>query len=137
MFSAAPPVRVGNTCRIIGGRRHKCRAKGNGFLPNAHEAIECELAALEAGFPWVTLTARLTWAEVRGVIVASAPRVLVTTREGAATIAATAGGWLARFRARNAGRWQIRNWEGWLGRTVMRLAGIGIVVLGLVVIARA
>jgi acyl-CoA synthetase (AMP-forming)/AMP-acid ligase II len=57
------------------------------FLPNAHEAIECELAALQSGLAWVTLTARLTWAEVRGVVVACAPRLLVTTPEGAAKIA--------------------------------------------------
>jgi acyl-CoA synthetase (AMP-forming)/AMP-acid ligase II len=58
-----------------------------GFLPNVHEAVVCELAALQCGFAWVTLTARLTWAEVRGVVVASAPKLMITTPEGAATIA--------------------------------------------------
>jgi acyl-CoA synthetase (AMP-forming)/AMP-acid ligase II len=57
------------------------------FLPNVHEAVECELAAPQSGFAWVTLTARLTWAEVRGVLVACSPKVLVTTTEGAAKIA--------------------------------------------------
>jgi len=64
-------------------------AKGDSllaFLPNAHEAVECELAALASGFSWVTLTARLTWAEVRGVVVACRPKLVVTTPEGASKI---------------------------------------------------
>ncbi|HVU03800.1 MAG TPA: AMP-binding protein [Polyangiaceae bacterium] len=52
------------------------------FLENQHEAIECELAALSSGLAWVTLTARLTWAEVRGVMAACSPRLVVTTPEG-------------------------------------------------------
>lgn len=58
------------------------------FLPNVHEAVECELAALQSGLAWITLTARLTWSEVRGVVVACAPRLIVTNPEGAARIAA-------------------------------------------------
>src|SRR5262249_17822056 len=52
------------------------------FLPNRHEAVECELAALGAGFAWIALTARLTWPEVRGVVAACAPKVIITTPEG-------------------------------------------------------
>jgi acyl-CoA synthetase (AMP-forming)/AMP-acid ligase II len=56
------------------------------YLPNAHEAVECELAALASGFAWITLTARLTWPEVRGVVVACAPRLIVTDPAGARAI---------------------------------------------------
>jgi hypothetical protein len=47
-------------------------AKGDCFLAilgNQREAVECELAALQSGLAWVTLNARLTWAEIRGVLV--------------------------------------------------------------------
>jgi long-chain acyl-CoA synthetase len=56
------------------------------FLPNVHEAVECELAVFQSGLAWITLTARLTWAEVRGVVIACAPKVLITTPDGMATI---------------------------------------------------
>lgn len=52
------------------------------FLPNVHEAVECELAALMAGVAWITLTSRLTWAEVRGVVVSCRPKFIVTNEEG-------------------------------------------------------
>jgi acyl-CoA synthetase (AMP-forming)/AMP-acid ligase II len=52
------------------------------YLPNVHEAVECELAALQSGLPWITLTARLTWAEVRGVVASCAPKLLVTDADG-------------------------------------------------------
>src|SRR5260221_1348799 len=57
------------------------------LLPNAHEAVECELAALSSGIAWITLTSRLTWAEVRGVVTSCAPKLLFTTPDGARTIA--------------------------------------------------
>jgi long-chain acyl-CoA synthetase len=56
------------------------------FLPNTHEAMECELAVLQSGIVWITLTSRLTWAEVRGVLVSCAPKVLVTDEAGLARI---------------------------------------------------
>lgn len=56
------------------------------YLPNVHEVVECELGALASGFAWITLTARLTWPEVRGVVVACAPRLIVTNVAGARTI---------------------------------------------------
>lgn len=52
------------------------------FLGNVHEAVECELAALQCGLPWITLTSRLTWPEVRGVLVSCSPKVVVTSEEG-------------------------------------------------------
>jgi long-chain acyl-CoA synthetase len=58
------------------------------FLPNVHEAVELELAVLQSGIAWITLTARLTWAEVRGVVASCAPRLVVTDAEGARKIAA-------------------------------------------------
>ncbi len=58
------------------------------FLPNVHEAVECELAVLASGMVWITLTARLTWPEVRGVLASCEPRLIVTDPEGAAKIAA-------------------------------------------------
>lgn len=57
------------------------------FLPNTHEAIECELAVLQSGIAWIALTARLTWAEVRGVLASCAPKLIVTDPGGAARIA--------------------------------------------------
>ena len=56
------------------------------FLPNVHEAVECELAALGSGIAWITLTNRLTWAEVRGVIVSCRPLLLVTNADGLRTV---------------------------------------------------
>jgi acyl-CoA synthetase (AMP-forming)/AMP-acid ligase II len=56
------------------------------FLPNTHQAMECELAVLQSGIVWITLTSRLTWAEVRGVLVSCAPRLLVTDEAGLARI---------------------------------------------------
>jgi acyl-CoA synthetase (AMP-forming)/AMP-acid ligase II len=52
------------------------------YLPNVHEAVECELAVLGSGLTWITLTARLTWAEVRGVLASCAPKVVVTDTDG-------------------------------------------------------
>jgi fatty-acyl-CoA synthase len=52
------------------------------YLPNVHEAVECELAVLGSGFAWITLTSRLTWPEVRGVVASCAPKVVVTDGEG-------------------------------------------------------
>lgn len=58
------------------------------FLPNVHEAIECELAALSSGNAWITLTSRLTWAEVRGVVASCRPKIVITNAEGLARIEA-------------------------------------------------
>src|SRR5258708_6774083 len=52
------------------------------YLPNVHEAVECELAVLGSGLAWITLTARLTWAEVRGVLASCAPKVVITDADG-------------------------------------------------------
>lgn len=57
------------------------------FLPNTIAAVECELAALESGLAWITLNARLTWAEVRGVLASCRPRVVVTDGGGLRRIA--------------------------------------------------
>jgi long-chain acyl-CoA synthetase len=56
------------------------------LLGNEAEAIECELAALQSGLAWVTLNARLTWAEVRGVVVTCQPRVIVCNGAGLETV---------------------------------------------------
>jgi acyl-CoA synthetase (AMP-forming)/AMP-acid ligase II len=56
------------------------------FLPNALEAMECELAVLQSGLVWITLTSRLTWAEVRSVLVSCVPKLLVTDAAGLARI---------------------------------------------------
>lgn len=56
------------------------------WLPNCAEAIEIELAVLQCGFIWVTLNARMTWAEVRGVIAACEPKILITDSEGLSRI---------------------------------------------------
>jgi long-chain acyl-CoA synthetase len=64
--------------------------RGDGLLallPNVREAVECELAALQSGLPWVTLNARLTWAEVRGVIATVRPTLIVTNTAGLEKIA--------------------------------------------------
>ncbi|HEX4339445.1 MAG TPA: AMP-binding protein [Polyangiaceae bacterium] len=58
------------------------------FLPNVHEAVECELAALSRGYAWITLTSRLTWAEVRGVVASCRPKIIVTDVAGRARIEA-------------------------------------------------
>ncbi len=47
------------------------------WLPNVCEAIETELACLQAGGVWVTLNGALTWAEVSSVIASTEPRVAV------------------------------------------------------------
>lgn len=52
------------------------------YLGNETEAIECELAALQSGLCWVTLNARLRWAEVLGVLRTCRPRAIVTNRAG-------------------------------------------------------
>jgi acyl-CoA synthetase (AMP-forming)/AMP-acid ligase II len=57
------------------------------FLPNTHEAVECELAVLDSGLVWITLTSRLTWPEVRSVLASCAPKLLVTDGPGARRIA--------------------------------------------------
>jgi acyl-CoA synthetase (AMP-forming)/AMP-acid ligase II len=57
------------------------------FLPNAREALECELAVLQSGLVWITLTSRLTWAEVRSVLASCAPKLLVTDAAGVERIA--------------------------------------------------
>jgi acyl-CoA synthetase (AMP-forming)/AMP-acid ligase II len=57
------------------------------FLPNVPEAIECELATLQSGLTWVTINSRLPWPELRSVVAACEPRVLVTNRAGHETIA--------------------------------------------------
>lgn len=64
-------------------------AKGDAvlaFLGNVHEAVEVELAVLQSGLVWITLTARLTWAEVRGVVASCRPKLIVTSEEGRAKI---------------------------------------------------
>lgn len=48
-----------------------------GWLPNAHEAIEVELASLQAGAIWVTLNAQMTWPEVRNVITDTEPEIVI------------------------------------------------------------
>jgi long-chain acyl-CoA synthetase len=58
------------------------------YLPNVTEAVEVELAVLQSGLAWVTLNSRLTWAEVRGVVAACEPRLVVTDAPGLARIAA-------------------------------------------------
>lgn len=58
------------------------------LLPNTHEAIETELAALSSGVVWITLTSRLTWGEVRGVVASCAPSLIVTDAAGLAKIRA-------------------------------------------------
>ncbi len=52
------------------------------FLGNVHEAVESELAALQSGLAWITLTSRLTWAEVRGVALSCEPRLIITSQDG-------------------------------------------------------
>lgn len=57
------------------------------FLPNCHEAVECELAALQSGIVWITLNSRLTWGEVRGVLAQCRPRLIITDEAGRRKIA--------------------------------------------------
>jgi len=52
------------------------------WLGNVHEAIECELAVLQIGAVWVSLNARLTWAEAASVLAAAPPRAFVTDERG-------------------------------------------------------
>jgi len=47
------------------------------WLPNVYQAIETELACLQAGGIWVTLNAALTWTEVASVVAATEPRIAV------------------------------------------------------------
>jgi acyl-CoA synthetase (AMP-forming)/AMP-acid ligase II len=59
--------------------------KGDVFiavLGNQREAIECELAALQSGVAWVTLNARLTADEIRGVMATCPPKLVVTDAVG-------------------------------------------------------
>jgi len=49
------------------------------WLPNCHEAIECELACFQCGAVWVTLHAGLTPHEVGAVAGATQPSAVVTT----------------------------------------------------------
>lgn len=51
------------------------------WLPNCHEAIEAELACFQIGAIWVTLNAQLTWPEVRIVMNATSPAVLIASPE--------------------------------------------------------
>lgn len=57
------------------------------WLPNAHEAIECELACLQCGYLWVTLNQRATWHEVQGVIRSTGAKALVTDAHGFESLA--------------------------------------------------
>ncbi len=50
------------------------------WLPNAFQAIETELACLQAGGVWVTLNAALTWPEVAAVITSTEPRLFVVSK---------------------------------------------------------
>lgn len=52
------------------------------WLPNAHEAIECELACLQCGGLWVTLNRRATWHEVQAVMRSTEAKALVTDASG-------------------------------------------------------
>lgn len=52
------------------------------WLANSHEAIECELAALQSGYIWVSLNLRVTWGEAIGMLHAAPPRILITNDEG-------------------------------------------------------
>lgn len=47
------------------------------WLPNAHHAIESELACLQSGGIWVTLHGDMTWPEVMGVIASTDPKILI------------------------------------------------------------
>ncbi len=49
------------------------------WLPNVYQAIETELACLQAGGVWVTLNAALTWPEVSSVIASTEPRLFVVS----------------------------------------------------------
>ncbi len=50
------------------------------WLPNSYQAIETELACLQAGGVWVTLNAALTWPEVSAVIASTEPRLFVVSK---------------------------------------------------------
>ncbi|MCH7960191.1 MAG: AMP-binding protein [Candidatus Hydrogenedentes bacterium] len=47
------------------------------WLPNAHEAIESELACLQIGIIWVTLNTQMIWNEVRNVITDTDPKIMI------------------------------------------------------------
>ncbi len=47
------------------------------WLPNSHEAIEAELAALQSGYIWMALNTRLTWPEVQAAIGSCEPAALI------------------------------------------------------------
>lgn len=49
------------------------------WLPNVYQAIETELACLQAGGVWVTLNAALTWPEVESVVASTEPRLMVVS----------------------------------------------------------
>lgn len=99
-FSASPAIIQGDRTfthadlwdrvdRLSAALRASGLRKGDAvlaFLGNVHEAIELELAVLQSGLVWITLTARLTWAEVRGVLVSCRPKLIVTSEEGHAKI---------------------------------------------------
>ncbi len=49
------------------------------WLPNVYQAIETELACIQAGGVWVTLNAALTWPEVASVLDSTEPRIVVVS----------------------------------------------------------
>lgn len=51
------------------------------WLPNAGQAIECELAALQSGFIWVSLNLRVTWGEAIGMLKSAPPKILIVSSE--------------------------------------------------------
>ncbi|MEX2015450.1 MAG: AMP-binding protein, partial [Candidatus Hydrogenedentales bacterium] len=59
------------------------------WLPNTHAAVEAELACLQSGVIWVTLNRSLTWPEVRGVVEATQPRVMIADPQFMAGASAT------------------------------------------------
>lgn len=56
------------------------------WLPNAAEAIECELAALQSGFIWVSLNLRVTWGEAIGMLRSAPPRILIVGSDSLARL---------------------------------------------------
>lgn len=48
------------------------------WLPDCREAIEAELACLQAGAVWVSVNTRFTWPEVDGIICDCEPAMIVT-----------------------------------------------------------
>lgn len=51
------------------------------WLPNGGQAIECELATLQAGFIWVSLNQRVTWGEAVGMLNSAPPKILIVSTE--------------------------------------------------------